>query len=85
MHISEKMVGAMVAWTLAALVVAYLIGMMLEVFIVLELIGLIIVREVLDLFTPTNLKQRVDAFIFIGFLVFTAIVMRKVLIILEVI
>ena len=85
MYISEKMVGAMAAWTLAALVVAYLIGMMLEVFIVLELIGLIIVREILDLFTPTDLKQRVDAFIFIGVLIFIAIVMRKVLIILEII
>jgi len=85
MYISEKMVGAMVVWTIIALVVAYLVGMMLEVFIVLELIGLIIVREVLDLFTPTNLKHRVDAFIFIGVLVFIAIVMRKVLVILEII
>ena len=84
MHISEKLVGAMVAWTLVALLVAYLIGMMLEVFMVLELIGLIVVREILDLFTPTNLKQRVDAFIFIGFLIFAAIVMRKILIILEI-
>jgi len=79
MHVSEKIVGAMVAWTLPALAVAYLIGYMLEVFIVLELIGLIIIREVLDLFTPGALKQRVDAFIFVGVLIFAVIVMRKVL------
>ena len=82
MHVSEKIVGAMVAWTIPALAAAYLIGAMLEVFIVLELIGLIVIREVLDLFTPGHLKQRVDGFIFIGVLIFAAIVMRKVLIIL---
>jgi hypothetical protein len=85
MYISEKMVGAMVVWTMIALVVAYLVGMMLEVFLVLELIGLIIVREVLDLFTPADLKHRVDAFIFVGVLLFIGVVMRKVLLILEII
>jgi hypothetical protein len=85
MHVSEKIVGALVLWTLVALVAAYLIGYMLEVFIVLELIGLIVIREVLDLFTPLRLKARVDAFIFIGVLIFIAIVMRKVLLILEVV
>jgi len=84
LHISEKIVGAMVAWTFMALMVAYLLGMMLEVFIVLELIGVIVIREVLDLFTPTDLKHKVDAFVFIGVLMFIVIVIRRVLLILEI-
>jgi hypothetical protein len=84
MYISEKIVAAMTAWCVAAFVLAYLIGPLLETFTVLLLIGLIVVREILDIFTPSRLKERVDVFIFLGLLVFVLIVMRKVLTILNV-
>jgi len=84
MYISEKIVAAMTAWCVAAFVLAYLIGPLLETFTVLLLIGLIVVREILDMFTPSRLKERVDAFIFLGLLVFVLIVIRTVLLILNV-
>ena len=46
--------------------------------------GLLTAREVLDLFTPTDLKHKVDAFVFIGVLMFIVIVIRRVLLILEI-
>jgi hypothetical protein len=85
MYISEKIVAAMTAWCAVAFVLAYLIGPLLETFTVLMLIGLIVVREILDLFTPSRLKERVDVFIFLGLLLFGVIVARRVLSILNVI
>ena len=72
----------MTGWTIAAFVLAHMIGPLMETFVILEIIGLIVVREILDLFTPTRLKERVDVFIFIGLLVVAVIVMGRVLAIL---
>ena len=85
MHITEKLIGAMVIWTLVAFLISHFIGAFLEVFIILEVVGLIVVREGLDLLTPTNLKQRIDMFIFIGVFLFIIIFIKEVMTILRII
>ena len=50
---------------------------------IVELVGFLIVREVLDIFTPFVLKKRVDTFIFLGLFIFALIIGRRVLMVLE--
>jgi len=67
---------AMIVWVLFALVLS--IGSGLEVFLTLILIGVLIIRELTDSFTPVRIKERVDFFIYAFLVVFAIIVVRRV-------
>jgi len=66
----------MIVWVLFALVLS--IGSGLEVFLTLILIGVLVIRELTDSFTPVKVKERVDFFIYAFLIVFAVIVVRRV-------
>jgi hypothetical protein len=66
----------MIVWVIFALVLS--IGSGLEVFLTLILIGVLIIRELTDSFTPVRVKERVDFFIYAFLVVFAIIVVRRV-------
>jgi len=76
LQLSEKIALAMVIWVVFALILALNSG--LEVFLTLILIGVLIVRELTDSFTPVRIKERVDFFIYAFLIIFAAIVVRRV-------
>lgn len=76
LQLSEKIVLAMMVWVAFALVLS--VGSGLEVFLTLILIGVLIVRELTDSFTPLRLKERMDFFIYTFLVVFAIIVVRRV-------
>ena len=76
MQLSEKIALAMIVWVLFSLVLAISSG--LEVLLILILIGVLIIRELTDSFTPVKTKDRVDYFIYAFLLVFAIIVVRRV-------
>ena len=76
MQLSEKIALAMIAWVLLSLVLAMSSG--LEILLILILIGVLIIRELTDSFTPVRTKDRVDYFIYAFLLVFAIIVVRRV-------
>ena len=75
-QLSEKIALAMIVWVLFSLVLAISSG--LEVLLILILIGVLIIRELTDSFTPVKTKDRVDFFIYAFLLVFAVIVIRRV-------
>jgi hypothetical protein len=76
MQLCEKIALAMIVWVLFSLVLALSSG--LEVLLILILIGVLIIRELTDSFTPVRTKDRVDYFIYAFLLVFAIIVVRRV-------
>jgi hypothetical protein len=77
MLISEKVTLAMTLWVIFALIITSSAG--LEVFIVLILIGVLIIRELSDVFTPFEIKNRLDVFIYVGLVIFVGILISKIL------
>ncbi|MBE0517777.1 MAG: hypothetical protein IH630_00945 [Thermoplasmata archaeon] len=76
MQLSEKIALAMLIWVFFALVLS--MGAGLEVFLTLILIGVLVIRELTDSFTPLHLKERIDFFIYTFLVVFAIIVVRRV-------
>ena len=56
----------------------------LEVLFVLVLLGILVMREMTDSYLPDPAKDRVNFFIYTFLFIFSAIVIRKVFIILEI-
>ena len=54
----------------------------LEAFFVLMLLGILVLRELTDMYTSGPLKDRVNFFIYTFFFIFSLIVIRKVYLIL---
>ncbi len=75
-QLSEKIALAMGIWVVFALVLAMNAG--IEVFLTLILIGVLIIRELTDSFTPVRTKERIDFFIYTFLIVFAIIVVRRV-------
>ena len=76
MLISHKLFVTMIVWTLASILISISSG--LEVFITLEIIGLLIVREFTDGLLSKEMKDRFDFFIYAGLFVFVVIVIRRI-------
>ena len=55
----------------------------LEVLFVLILLGILVIRELTDMYTTGPLKDRVNFFIYTFLFIFTFIVIRKVYLILQ--
>ena len=77
---SEKITIVFALWVLVAL---FLTGdENLELFFVLLFIGILVIREITDIYIPGGLKDRMNSFIYIFILVFIVIVGKKVITIL---
>lgn len=79
---SEKITTVIAAWILAVLFITG--DANLEIFFVLIFIGVLITRELTDVFTTINLKDRMNIFIYIFILVFIVIVGKKIITILSI-
>ncbi len=80
MLLSEKLTFTMILLTIIFLVISGDSG--LEVFFVLILIGVLILRELIESFAPTDLKDRMNFFIYTGLIIFVGIVVGKIIYIL---
>jgi len=66
----------MLVWTFASTAISLTAG--IEVFATLELIGLLVIRELTDGFLTRDVRQRMDVFIYAGLLLFVVVVLRRV-------
>ncbi len=66
----------MLIWTTISVLISVSAG--LEVFVTLELIGLLVIRELTDGFLTSDLRQRMDIFIYGGLVLFVVVVLRRV-------
>jgi len=82
MLMSEKIVLIISIWILIALIITG--DANLEIFFILIFIGILIVRELTDVFTSYNFKDRMNIFIYIFIIVFIFIVGNKILNILNI-
>lgn len=74
--ISQKIFASMMVWTTISVLISIAAG--IEVFVTLELIGLLVVRELTDGFLTSELRQRMDLFIYAGLMLFVVVVLRRV-------
>lgn len=81
MLLSEKLTLVMILLTIFFLVISF--GSGVEIFVILILIGVLIIRELVDMFAPSELKERINFFIYIGLIIFIVIVVNKVMDVLE--
>ncbi|MFW3145673.1 MAG: hypothetical protein ACMUIE_02545 [Thermoplasmatota archaeon] len=74
-----KIILALAAWTSLCLIFVE----SLEVLFVLVLLGILVIRELTDMYTSKSLKDRMNFFIYTFLFIFTFIVIRKVYLILQ--
>jgi len=78
--ISHKIFISMLVWTTISVLISLSAG--IEVLVTLELIGLLVVRELTDGFLSGELRRRMDLFIYAGLVLFVIVVLRRVWLIL---
>jgi len=71
----------MLIWTVIAVLISVSAG--IEVLATLELIGLLVVRELTDGFLTNEVRQRMDFFIYGGLVLFVVVVLRRVYLVLS--
>ena len=81
MLVSHKVIVSMFIWTIISVLISLSAG--IEVLATLELIGLLVIRELTDGFLTNELKQRMDFFIYAGLVLFVAGVLRSVWLVLS--
>jgi len=79
---SEKITLVISAWILFVFIITG--DSNLEIFFILIFIGVLIVRELTDIFTTSDIKDRMNLFIYIFLIIFIIIVGRKILDILNI-
>jgi len=79
--ISQKIFASMLVWTTISVLISIAAG--IEVLVTLELIGLLVVRELTDGFLTSELKQRMDLFIYAGLMLFVVVVLHRVWLVLS--
>ena len=77
MLLSEKITLVIAGWILVVLLITG--DANLEIFFILIFIGVLIIRELTDVFTTTNLKDRMNIFIYIFLIIFMVIVGKKII------
>lgn len=77
MLLSEKITLIMILLTIIFLVISVDTG--LEVFLILILIGMLIIRELIEMFAPSELKVRMNLFIYTGVIIFFVLAINKVI------
>jgi len=73
---SHKLFITMLIWTMVSILLSISAG--LEVFVTLEIIGLLVVREFTDGMLTRDMKDRFDFFIYAGLFVFVVVVIRRI-------
>jgi len=82
MLVSEKITLIISIWILTVLIITS--DSNYEIFFILIFIGILIIRELTDVFTTFNLKDRMNIFIYIFIIVFIIIVGQKIINILNI-
>lgn len=77
MLMSEKITLVVATWILIAFFITG--DTDLEVFFILIFIGVLITRQLTDVFTTSNLKDRIDIFIYLFIILFVVIVGKKII------
>ena len=77
MLISEKITLIIAGWIFFILLITGETN--LEIFFILIFIGVLIIREFTDVFTTTNLKDRMNMFIYIFLIIFMVIVGKNII------
>ncbi len=72
---------SMLAWTIISILISLSAG--IEVLATLELIGLLVIRELTDGFLTNETRQRMDFFIYAGLVLFVVVVLRRVWLVLS--
>ena len=76
MMLSHKIMLAMIVWTIAAIAISS--GSDYEIFFIMEMIGFLIIRELVDSYATIEIKERLDIFLYLGLLVFVTLILRRV-------
>ena len=76
MLVSHKIFISMLVWTVVSVLISLSSGV--EVLVTLELIGLLVVRELTDGFITADIRRRMDLFIYAGLVLFVAVVVNRV-------
>ena len=79
--VSYKIFIAMLVWTVISILISLSAG--IEVLATLELIGLLVIRELTDGFLTNETRQRMDFFIYAGLVLFVVVVLRRVWLVLS--
>jgi hypothetical protein len=77
MLLSEKITIVIALWILFVTIVTGVDN--LEIFFILIFIGVLIIRELTDVFTSSDLKNRMNLFIYFFLIIFVVIVGRKIM------
>ena len=81
MLVSHKIFISMLVWTIISILISLSAG--IEVLATLELIGLLVIRELTDGFLTRETRQRMDFFIYAGLVLFVVVVLRRVWLVLS--
>jgi hypothetical protein len=81
MILSQKITIIITIWILIAMILTG--DGNLEVFFILVFIGILIIRELTDIFTTSDLKSRMNLFIYMFLVVFVFVVANKIISILN--
>jgi len=79
--VSHKIFISMLVWTIISILISLSAG--IEVLATLELIGLLVIRELTDGFLTRETRQRMDFFIYAGLVLFVVVVLRRVWLVLS--
>lgn len=81
MLISEKIFLGMFVWTIVSVLISISAG--IEVLLTLEVIGLLVARELTDNLLTRELRDRMDFFIYAGLFLFMVVVVRRIWLVLS--
>jgi hypothetical protein len=79
--ISEKIFLGMFVWTIVSVLISISAG--IEVLLTLEVIGLLVARELTDSLLTRELRDRMDFFIYAGLFLFMVVVVRRIWLVLS--
>jgi hypothetical protein len=79
--ISEKVFLGMFVWTIVSVLISISAG--IEVLLTLEVIGLLVARELTDSLLTRELRDRMDFFIYAGLFLFMVVVVRRIWLVLS--
>jgi len=79
--ISEKVFLGMLVWTIVSILISISAG--IEVLLTLEVIGLLVARELTDSLLTRELRDRIDFFIYAGLILFMILVVRRIWLVLS--
>jgi len=76
MMLSQKLMLIMMVWTTVSIFISA--GSDFEVLFTLEMVGFLVIREYVDAFATTELKERLDVFFYAGLFIFAVLVIRRI-------